>query len=450
MQGIRLYTEALWTRVPVTCRRNSSNISSLSIYQSYGDPGRLTGQHVVGAGALDLTYAYDVDGNIVNYFDGTNQHTFTYDFAGRLQSWTYQGNTVQYDYDAAGNLKNPHGKTLTFNAANEVEGFTYDEAGNLLQDNKYQYEWDGEGHLLTVKDLNGNTMASFTYRPDGLRETKTASGVTYHYHYDGSNLIRITDDNGQTVWAFTWANGKPNTVTNASGDTFYYVTNYRGDVVRIVDENGVTVASYSYDPWGKVLSVSEDTGVAGQPLGYAGYYYDKETKLYYLQARYYDPETARFISRDPDPGDVDDPFTQNGYIYANSNPVMYVDPDGQKRKKTRVEDLGEEWFEYGMDLKNWMIYGSFTGKKKKKSKGKGKSTKNTKTLWDIKTTADKKITYKFHGETVTAYRDPKTGYWWAKDTTGHGDSAFKVFKEAKGGKELHWIADADKYGNFIK
>jgi YD repeat-containing protein len=133
--------------VPVTCRRNSSNISSLSIYQSYGDPGRLTGQHVVGAGALDLTYAYDADGNIVNYFDGTNPHTFTYDFAGRLQSWTYQGNTVQYDYDATGNLKNPHGKTLTFNAANEVEGFTYDEAGNLLQDGRYQYTWDGEGRL---------------------------------------------------------------------------------------------------------------------------------------------------------------------------------------------------------------------------------------------------------------------------------------------------------------
>lgn len=151
-----------------------------------------------------------------------------------------------------------------------------------MQDDRYQYTWDGEGRLLSVKDLNGNTIASFTYRPDGLRETKTVNGVTYHYHYDGTNLIRITDDSGQTVWAFTWANGKPNTVTNANGDTFYYVTNYRGDVVRIVDENGATVANYSYDPWGKVLSVSENAAVAGQPLGYAGYYYDRETKLYYL------------------------------------------------------------------------------------------------------------------------------------------------------------------------
>ncbi|MBB3909370.1 RHS repeat-associated core domain-containing protein [Anoxybacteroides rupiense] len=275
---------------------------------------------------MDLRYTYDVDGNIVTCFDGAD--SYTYDFANRLKSWTYQGNTVQYDYDASGNLKNPHGKTLTFNAANEIEGFTYDDAGNLLKDDRYQYTWDGEGRLLSVKDVNGNTVASFTYRPDGLRETKTVNGVTYHYHYDGSDLIRVTDDSGQTVWAFTWANGKPNTVTNANGDTFYYVTNYRGDVVRIIDENGATVANYSYDPWGKVLSVSENAAVAGQPIGYAGYYYDRETKLYYLQARYYDPETARFISRDPDPGDKDDPITQNAYTYANDNPVMLVDPDG--------------------------------------------------------------------------------------------------------------------------
>lgn len=82
-------------------------------------------------------------------------------------------------------------------------------------------------------------------------------------------------------------------------------------------------------------------------------------------------------------------------------------------------------------------------------KSTGKSTKNTTTLWDIKTTADKTLKYKFNGGIVTAYRDPKTGLWWAKDTTGYANSAFKVFKEAKGGKELHWVADSDKYGNYI-
>ncbi|WP_052314843.1 RHS repeat-associated core domain-containing protein [Desulfosporosinus meridiei] len=118
-------------------------------------------------------------------------------------------------------------------------------------------------------------------------------------------------------------------MTNASGTTFYYVTNFRGDVIRIMDGNGNSVASYSYDPWGKVLSVTENAAVAGQPIRYASYAYDTETQLYYLQARYYDPETARFISRDPDGGDQDNPISQNLYAYANDDPVNNVDPDGQ-------------------------------------------------------------------------------------------------------------------------
>ncbi|WP_281268709.1 polymorphic toxin type 35 domain-containing protein [Paranoxybacillus vitaminiphilus] len=64
-------------------------------------------------------------------------------------------------------------------------------------------------------------------------------------------------------------------------------------------------------------------------MRYAGYVYDVETQLYYLQARYYDPETARFLSRDPVIGTEDLPLTQNPYIYAVDNPVMMTDPDGQ-------------------------------------------------------------------------------------------------------------------------
>uniref|UniRef100_UPI001BCD33CD RHS repeat-associated core domain-containing protein n=1 Tax=Virgibacillus pantothenticus TaxID=1473 RepID=UPI001BCD33CD len=59
------------------------------------------------------------------------------------------------------------------------------------------------------------------------------------------------------------------------------------------------------------------------------YHYDEETGLYYLIARYYHPTHGVFLSLDPDPGDDDDILTQNGYTYANNNPVMMVDPDGE-------------------------------------------------------------------------------------------------------------------------
>ncbi|TQR35385.1 hypothetical protein C7Y47_08685 [Lysinibacillus sphaericus] len=67
---------------------------------------------------------------------------------------------------------------------------------------------------------------------------------------------------------------------------------------------------YDYDPWENLLTAEQvDSRIKEQPICYAGYVYDTETKLYYLQARYYDPATARFIYRDPNPGNEDDPVT---------------------------------------------------------------------------------------------------------------------------------------------
>jgi RHS repeat-associated protein len=308
---------------PVRIKSGATNT-----YLAYDETGKVTQQTVFGNKTLNLKHTYFKDGNLKTISTGPKTESFTYDFAGRAETWNNGTSTTTYRYDKSGNLLNPKGKNLTFNGANEVIGFTYDDAGNLSKDDKYNYEWDQEGRLLRVTNLSGSELASYTYHPDGLRKTKKVGASTYHYHYDGSNLIRITDQSNATLWTITWANGKPVSFTNKAGNTYFYITNYRGDVIQIVDQNGLETANYSYDPWGNVLSTAENAEVTGQPLGYASYVYDRETKLYYLQARYYDPETARFISRDPDPGDSDDPKSQNGYTYADNNPVMLVDPDG--------------------------------------------------------------------------------------------------------------------------
>ena len=87
----------------------------------------------------------------------------------------------------------------------------------------------------------------------------------------------------------------------------YYVKNLQGDIVRVVNEAGNTVASYEYDAWGKLLAAKNYYGVPVtdpnsivlvNPLRYRGYVYDDETGLYYLQSRYYDPTTCRFINAD--------------------------------------------------------------------------------------------------------------------------------------------------------
>ncbi|MEI4804093.1 RHS repeat-associated core domain-containing protein [Bacillus sp. FJAT-51639] len=115
-------------------------------------------------------------------------------------------------------------------------------------------------------------------------------------------------------------------IIKSKGQTLYYHYNPRGDVFAIIDQNREVVATYEYDWWGNVLK-SDTKGIAAEnPFGYAGYMYDKEIGMYYLIARYYNPTHGVFLSVDP--GDEDDPITQNGYTYGDNNPVMVTDPDG--------------------------------------------------------------------------------------------------------------------------
>ncbi|GEM_PF-5200470 len=111
------------------------------------------------------------------------------------------------------------------------------------------------------------------------------------------------------------------------GVTYHYLTNYRGDVLAMTDESGKVVASYTYDAWGDILSQSGEMAEVN-PYRYAGYRYDDDTKLYYLMARYYNPENGVFLSQDPVRGNLLEPQTLNGFNYANNNPVMNVDPSG--------------------------------------------------------------------------------------------------------------------------
>ncbi|MFA6860602.1 MAG: RHS repeat-associated core domain-containing protein [Clostridia bacterium] len=122
----------------------------------------------------------------------------------------------------------------------------------------------------------------------------------------------------------------------------------QGDITQIYDASGTLQAEYVYDAWGnhKVLSPNGtenvDPNFIGNinPFRYRGYYFDMETGLYYLQSRYYDPETGRFINMD----DISylDPNTINGlnlYSYCANNPVMFTDSTGQ----SIWEDIGN-WF----------------------------------------------------------------------------------------------------------
>ena len=108
----------------------------------------------------------------------------------------------------------------------------------------------------------------------------TAWQETFWYHYDsGANLVSIV----------------------IGGKNYFYVRNLQNDVIALVDEDGNEVVHYTYDSWGKILSITgslKDTVGQQNPFRYRGYFYDSETGTYYLKSRYYDPELRRFIRSD--------------------------------------------------------------------------------------------------------------------------------------------------------
>ena len=147
------------------------------------------------------------------------------------------------------------------------------------------------------------------------RDIGTTTTREFVYLYDESGII-----------------GVMYSVNGAGAQPYFYRRNLQGDVVAIYDSNCVRKVEYAYDAFGNcsIVYSASDTNVASiNPIRYRGYYYDKETKLYYLNARCYNPEWRRFIS--PDDTSYLDPESVNGlnlYAYCYNDPVNYADPSG--------------------------------------------------------------------------------------------------------------------------
>ncbi len=124
---------------------------------------------------------------------------------------------------------------------------------------------------------------------------------------------------------------------SATPSYYYYALNSRNDVVGLYDANGAVCAKYTYDPWGNITSVTNASGTAitdtnniahTQPFRYRSYYYDTDSKFYYLQSRYYDPLTHRFINADGLVSTGTGVLGHNMFAYCDNNPVNYSDPTG--------------------------------------------------------------------------------------------------------------------------
>ncbi|MBE7066704.1 MAG: RHS repeat-associated core domain-containing protein [Ruminococcaceae bacterium] len=169
------------------------------------------------------------------------------------------------------------------------------------------------------------------------------------------------------------------TYETATARVFYrYVLNAQGDVIALLDENYNIVVKYTYDTWGKVLNVTDASGTLitdtthighRNPIRYRGYYYDIETRLYYLQSRYYDPYLGRFISADTYISTGQGILGHNMFAYCGNNPENPYDfnPKGLYREEYAGSYNGKtiKWkdpttqipiFEWNEDLRHGSHY----------------------------------------------------------------------------------------------
>ena len=322
----------------------------------------------------EIIYTYDEKGNIteISYSDN-KKITYVYDDKNQLIRENNQrlGKTYVYTYDNSGNILSKAtyayttgtvGTALSTDAysyTNESWGdlltsyngtsITYDSIGNPLSyynGQSYIFTWQ-EGRQLASAAI-GDSTYNYKYNQDGIRVEKTVGTKKYEYTLDGNKIVRerILSNNvpNRDSYFYYDANGHVSSAnifvydTDATYEyTFVFRTNIQGDVVEIYREDGTSVVTYTYDAYGN-FTETYNTEIADNirniasdiPFRYRGYTYDKETGLYYLNSRYYDPKVGRFISADDIGylGANGDLQAFNLFAYCSNNPVMYVDNEG--------------------------------------------------------------------------------------------------------------------------
>ena len=318
-------------------------------------------------------YTYDANGNItkITRRDKTvanstyePQQQFAYDELNQLirADDLAKNRTEVYTYDNGGNILSTTVYPLTWGSLSGVTAtdtttytygdsnwkdkltaygdtpITYDAIGNPLTYRGYTLTWQNGRQLASMK--YGAINIGFTYDVDGLRTSKTIPnvGLEHKYYYVGNRLQYETLGGSSALWYFYDADGNPSGIRYKNGDSindYYFVCNWRGDVIQIYNASGTLVGSYTYDAWGRVTenATSADTEniTETNPIRYRGYYYDTETRLYYVNSRYYDPAVKRFLNSDDELLSAISTQTltdKNYFAYCDNNPVGRIDTNG--------------------------------------------------------------------------------------------------------------------------
>ena len=319
-------------------------------------------QSVKNANNAPINYSYNNQGNIETIKQGNELIAkYYYDEIGQLirENNKQQEKTITYQYDKGGNILSKKEYAYTdnnidteatkvieyiYNNSNwkdQLTSFngkqiTYDEIGNPLTYDGMTFTWQNGRELSKLQSNSKNLTISYKYNDDGIRTEKTVNGETSTYYLNGAEVIYETTGNDTIYYQY---DSDQNLIGFKYNNTqYYYIKNGQNDIIGILDNELNQIVSYTYDSWGKLLSIkdgqgkdiSNDKNHIGykNPYRYRGYRYDTETGLYYLQSRYYNPEWARFINEDELTSNGQGILEHNMYAYCNNNPINMSDYTG--------------------------------------------------------------------------------------------------------------------------
>lgn len=281
------------------------------------------------------TFETDSLGRVTKINDSIfGSHTYQYDYRGFLIK---EDNKI-YNYDQYGNIILKDKTKLTYDTSIKdrlasIDGIsvTYNNKSPLIIDTYKTNRLYFEGRRLS-RFVKGSMFYDFEYDDKGVRTLKKDMyGNSHKYIYEGNKLINEKTNDYELDFLYDENNILYGFIKDKV-EIYYYVRDSLGNILGIIDSLGTLVAKYVLDAFGKIISIkgtSANTIGKINPFRYKGYYFDDETKLYYLISRYYDPETGRFITPDSISNlELENINGLNLFSYCKNDPVNLVDPFG--------------------------------------------------------------------------------------------------------------------------
>ena len=296
--------------------------------------GGITSEITTGNNALDISYNYDVRGQLLEERRNGASVCYAYDKAGnRIRKTDVQGE-IRYLYNEKNQLVEEESPA-------DRKQFSYDRQGGIIEEKNAagirRFSYNSRHQQTRVETETGSVQEN-RYDAEGLRFELLENGRRTSFVYHDGELLQ---EEGREEQGTSYHLGAGMEAFRRGQELSYYHRDEQLSTVFVTDGQGEIRNSYQYDAFGIPLETTEQLN---NRIRYTGQQYDDVTGQYYLRARYYNPVAGRFMQEDVYQGDG-----LNLYAYCGNNPVVYYDPSGWSNQQNGLNSLSDMTYEEIVD-----------------------------------------------------------------------------------------------------